>query len=103
MILILFILISYGISNIMVFSSIFKVWRNFWVRISPNIFGELFTCMICLPVWVGIIISFLGMSPTLHYFDTPTWLGWILDGFLASGGVWLLHTLQESLEKKNEQ
>ena len=101
--LFIFILICYGASNIMVFSSIFSKWRAFWVKQSPNFFGELFTCMICLPFWWGVIISFLGLSPFNFEFDqnfTMIVIYSLLNGFLGSGGTWLLHTLQEYLEKK---
>tara|TARA_R110000796_G_scaffold18980_2_gene57140 strand:- start:7795 stop:8094 length:300 start_codon:yes stop_codon:yes gene_type:complete len=97
--LVIFILVCYGISNIMVFSSVFKWWRDVWVRISPNFFGELFNCMMCLPYWIGMILSLMGFSPFLHYYETEMWIAMFIDGFLASGSVWLLHTLQEKLEK----
>jgi ABC-type polysaccharide/polyol phosphate export permease len=83
----------------MVFSSIFKKWRDFWLRVSPNFFGELFTCMICLPTWIGMILSYLGISVIDTYFQVPGFLTIILDGFIASGSVWLVHSLQEKLEK----
>jgi len=98
--LLIFILICYGASNIMVFSSLFKKWREFWLRISPNFFGELFTCMICLPTWWGIMISLIVFSPAITYLGiTSIFLAAFLDGCLASGSVWLIHTLQEKLEK----
>jgi hypothetical protein len=84
----------------MVFSSLFKKWREFWLRVSPSFFGELFTCMICLPTWWGFIISFLVFSPAIMYLGVSSIvLAVFLDGCLASGAVWLLHTIQESIEK----
>lgn len=98
--LLVFILIAYGISNIMVFSSIFRKWRAFWNSVSRNFFGELFSCMICLPFWVGVFLSFVCYSVSISYLGIDTKpLGWFLDGCLTSGGVWLIHTLQEKLEK----
>tara|TARA_R110000851_G_scaffold277247_1_gene430373 strand:- start:979 stop:1314 length:336 start_codon:yes stop_codon:yes gene_type:complete len=98
--LIVFFLITYGIANIMIFSSIFNRWRNFWDKISPNFFGELFKCMICLPFWIGIFLSFSGFSISGFYFDILSiYFSAFIDGCLASGGVWLIHTLQEKLEK----
>jgi hypothetical protein len=98
--LIAFILTSYGASNIMVFSSLFKRWREFWLRVSPNFFGELATCMICIPFWWGVILSLLVFSPAITYLGvTSLALATFLDGCLSSGGVWLVHTIQESLEK----
>lgn len=110
--LLIFILITYGISNIIIFGSIFKKWRNFWEEVSPNFWGSLFTCMICLPTWIGFFGSSLIWSPTEYYevvtnslnffglFDIPKGLiSVFLDGCLTSGSVWLLHTFQESMER----
>lgn len=84
----------------MVFSSIFRRWRDFWIKWSPNFFGELFTCMICLPFWVGVLLSVFAFSITEEYLHIQTnTLAWFLDGCLTSGAVWLIHTLQEKLEK----
>jgi len=98
--LIIFIFICYGASNIMVFSSLFKKWREFWIRVSPNFFGDLFVCMICLPFWWGVILSLIVFSPAITYLGISSIiLGVFLDGCLASGMVWLIHTIQESIEK----
>jgi hypothetical protein len=99
-----FLLLSYGITNIAVFGSMFEGWRNFWKRISPAFFGKLFSCPLCLSTWVGFILSFV--FSTLGY-QTPMFLYGIdylplmifLDGCLTSGGVWLIHTLQEFFER----
>ena len=98
--LLVFLLISYGIANIMIYSSIFAKWRNFWVNVSPNFFGELFQCMICLPFWIGIFLSILVFSVSKTYLGVqPDAFAWFLDGCLTSASVWLIHTLQEKLEK----
>jgi len=96
----LILMIAYGISNIMVFSSIFKKWRELWLSWSPNFFGELFTCMICLPFWIGIILSLMIFSISGVYLGVSSiYLSAFLDGCLTSGGVWLIHSVQEKLEK----
>lgn len=98
--LIVFLLAAYGISNIMVHSSIFEWWRILMVKISPNFLGDLFQCMMCLPFWVGIALSVIFGSVVGTEFDmSSVWLATFIDGCLASGGVWLIHTLQEKLEK----
>ena len=110
--LLIFLLIAYGVSNIVVFSSIFAKWRNFWSNVSPNFWGTLFTCMICFPTWVGFFGSALIWSPTEHYevvtnglnffhlFTIPKGLiSTFLDGCLTSGSVWLIHSLQEGIER----
>jgi len=110
--LLTFILIAYGASNIMVFSSIFKKWRTFFGtdEEQPSFFGKLFRCMMCLPFWWGVILSSFLFSPTLStglltdysFFELFSINKYILasffDGCLASGSVWLIHTIQEHFE-----
>lgn len=109
--LLVFILIAYGASNIMVFGSIFAKWRNFWGTDAeePNFFGKLFGCMMCLPFWWGVILSLTFYSPSfaMNGDEMHQLFGMVLpngilsvffDGCLASGSVWLLHTAQEYLE-----
>jgi len=111
--LLIFILVAYGASNIMVFSSIFSRFRELVGvnRDNPPFFGKLFGCMMCLPFWWGIILSLFLFSPTLStnlmknidIFELFTInkiiLSTFFDGCLASGAVWLIHTIQEKLEK----
>ena len=105
--LVLFLLIAYGISNILIFGSIFKWLRNFLNTINPGFFGALIGCFICLPTWVGFAGSAFIWSPT-EYYGVVTGDVWIfskglvsvfLDGCLTSGAVWLMHTFQESMER----
>lgn len=110
--LFLFLMVAYGICNILIYGSIFKPWRNFLEKVSPNFWGSLFTCFICLPTWIGFFGSALIWSPTMAYgvvtesvsffglFDFPTKLiSVFLDGCLTSGAVWIIHTFQETLER----
>jgi hypothetical protein len=106
--LLTFLLISYGATNIMIYGSIFSKWRDFWDEVSPNFFGQLFSCFICLPFWWGVILGLLLVSPSTSIFTTNLiidnlilnkYLPIFFDGCLSSGGVWLLHTIQEKLEK----
>ena len=104
--LILFILVTYGISNIIIYGSIFEGFREFWNDISPGFFGKLLGCMLCLPTWVGIFLSlgshlldFTQFSPFASYGLTMAPLAIFLDGCLASGCVWLIHTVQSAIER----
>jgi len=109
--LLIFLLIAYGVSNIIIFGSIFKKWRDFWSKISPTFWGMLFTCMICLPTWVGFLGSALIWSPTEHYeivtnglnvglfTISKSFISVFLDGCLTSGVVWLIHSFQEAIER----
>jgi hypothetical protein len=102
--LFIFILLGYGITNILVFGSIFNFWREFWDKINPNFFGKLFSCPMCLSTWVGFVLSFLfsmlGLyTPMASYGLNIMPLNVFLDGCLMSGGVWLIHTIQEFFER----
>ena len=62
--IIVFELLVYGITNIVVFGSIFESWRNFWNKLNPSFFGKLMSCPLCLSTWVGGILSI-----AFSYFD----------------------------------
>lgn len=103
--LLVFILLCYGISNIVVHGSIFNQFREFWKIVNPNFFGTLFTCMICFPTWVGFILStvfqmmgYTNMSPTAGHGIDNIYLSVFLDGCLASGTTWLIHVFEEYIE-----
>jgi hypothetical protein len=104
---ILIILVTYGISNIVIWGSIFKGFREFWEDKNPNFFGKLFTCMICLPTWVGFLLSAGAHITGLTQFSPFASQGLdiiplaiFLDGCLLSGTTWLINTLQEYFEKE---
>ena len=56
--LILIILVSYGISNIIVFGSIFESLRDYAMAFNPNFFGKLLTCMMCTPFRVIYLLYY---------------------------------------------
>jgi hypothetical protein len=109
-----FSIIAYAISNHFVYAHgpmhLYDNIRDIANKIHSNL-GELFSCMICFPTWVGMILSAcnswllpeLCLTPCMILMNTlaPWWAIMILDGFFASGIVWLIHTLQECLERVN--
>jgi hypothetical protein len=103
--ILIFILLSYGISNIVVHGSIFDSFRELMKEVSPNFFGTLFSCMICFPTWVGFLLSFIfqimgydNMSPLASQGVDNIYLSVFLDGCLASGSVFILHIIEEWFE-----
>jgi len=103
--ILLIILVGYGISNIVVFGSLFEGFRNFTDTISPNFFGKLFSCMMCTPWWVGFSLSlgtqltgYTQFSPFYSYGLECIYVSIFLDACLISGTTWLIHTIQEHLE-----
>ena len=102
--LIVFSVICYSISNILVFGSIFVKWRSFWSDHNPSFFGKLFSCPMCLSVWVGFAVSlfFIHMgllTPMVIYGSSKIVVSVLFDGLFSGGVVWLLHTLQEYFER----
>lgn len=98
--LLVFILVAYGASNIMVFGTIFQNFRDLVGVDSekPTFFSKLFGCMMCLPFWWGVLLSLFMYSPTGQLNIPIEYLNIFFDGCLASGAVWVLHTIQEKLE-----
>ena len=113
-IIFIFSIVTYGISNHFVYAHgpmhLYDKIRDIAAKIHPNL-GELFQCMICFPTWVGFILSAANswLLPTLELTPmmlvlgsfAPWWIIMVLDGFFASGIVWLINTVQEALERSN--
>lgn len=104
----IFTLIGYGISNILIYSSLFEPWRKFlaWFGKGDLSIHKLFSCMMCLPTWIGFGLSTLFYYLGVHSITPVGQLGIeniylhiFLDGVFLSGCVWLIHTLQEYFEK----
>lgn len=110
-IIVCYILMSYGLSNLLVYGSgpfdILVKFRELSSKISYT-FGQMLECMMCTSTNVGWIISLLNillipnipLTPfNLIFNDISLWYLIIpFDAFITSGAVWLIHTLQESLE-----
>ena len=104
--LLLIILVSYGISNVIVFGSIFESFRELMDDLSPNFFGKLFSCMMCTPWWVGFFLSlgaqlsgYSQFSPFYNYGLENIYLSIFLDACLLSGTTWLIHNVQVYFEQ----
>ena len=103
--IILTILVCYGICNIIVYGSIFEGLRDKLNLYSPDFWGKLFSCMMCLPFWVGAFLStstqllgYTQFSPLTHYGLDNFFIAIFLDSCLLSGTTWLIHTIQEYFE-----
>jgi hypothetical protein len=88
--LLLAILLVYGMTNIVVYSSLFEPFRSY---ISTKVdtsrlmlyFYRLITCMMCLGFWVGALVG---------YFYGPFHpLNIIFNGAIYSGTTWILHCI----------
>lgn len=114
LVIFVFSIVAYAISNHFVYAHgpmhLYDKIRETACKIHPNL-GELFGCMICFPTWVGFILSvanslflpLISLTPAMILMGgyVPWWIIMVVDGFFASGIVWLIHTLQEALERSN--
>ena len=101
----------YGMSNIVVFGSgpfkIFEHLRNITSNINEHL-GQLFSCMMCFPANLGILLSLINwflipiaFTPFNIIFGSAVglwWLAMIFDAAFTSGIVWLIHYIQEYFE-----
>jgi hypothetical protein len=102
-------ILSYGLMNIMVFSSIFAGLRNFFKKWGENEyaplrpFGEfisgILSCPMCFGFHGGWFLSLVIFSPTFDLFGTPVGISWFFDGILSSGSVWAINAIIEWFEE----
>ena len=74
-----FILAAYGLTQILVFGSIFDP-----IRPTKGKLGELFRCSMCLGFWVGVFLYGVSFYTELFTFElnlvNPFILGWLSSG-----------------------
>ena len=107
-----YILLAYGICEIVVFSNgpfhIFEKWRIIAHNIGEH-FGELFTCMMCFSTWVGLALSLINslLLPSVAFTPfnmilgtvAPFWFIMILDMGFTCATTWLLYQLEDLMER----
>ena len=105
--LLLWMVMAYGMSNILVYGSIFNGPRNFinkWgeSKYPLNGFGaflsKMLSCMMCCSVWVGFFFGILLYSPVHELLGVHNYYSWFFDGMLASGSVWAINAIIEWFE-----
>lgn len=116
--LIVYILVCYGASNMVVFSNgplhVFDKIRKLTNKTHPML-GEIFSCMMCFPTWVGMILSAIDYFLLPNFVITPFNLiltgitgFWgiafliLMDGILASGATWFIHNVEEWFESNSK-
>ena len=93
----IWILAAYGMSQILVFGSIFDTTRE-WITKKSTFFGDLLGCMMCTSTWVGFFYSLTFYSPTATMTMIP-YTNIFFDGMLASGSVWAINAMVEWFEE----
>jgi len=104
----IFILLCYGACNNIIYGSIFEGFRNHLATYGTGGYSlyKLFTCFMCLGTWMGFAVTLIY---TYFGYSNNTPMGSIgvenlplmvfFNGLVATAGVWLLHTVQEALER----
>jgi hypothetical protein len=112
--ILLYILFAYGLTNLLVYGTgpfdILEKFRNLSRKILTTL-GDMLNCMMCTSTNIGWIVSLLNillletpLTPMMIlYGDLIPWYVIIFgDACITSGAVWLIHTLQEALERSNQ-
>lgn len=104
-------LLIYGISNIMVYGSIFNGPRNQIKKFGESemflsgvgrFFTDMLKCMMCTPTWVGFFIGIFMFSPINYILGTHPLISWFFDGLLASGSTWIINSIVEWFEENRK-
>jgi hypothetical protein len=107
--LVLWMILAYGLSNILVYGSIFNGPRNFINKMAANDYmplqgfwiflSDMLKCMMCAPTWVGFFFGIFVYSPVNQLLGVTPYVSWFFDGFLASGSVWAINAIIEWFEE----
>jgi hypothetical protein len=100
---------AYGMSNIIVYGSIFQGLRNYisalgesGIPLVEQVFkfiSDLISCMMCTSTWVGFFMSLTIFSPCSEFLKLGTFSSMFFDGMLASGFVWGFNSIVEWFEQ----
>ena len=115
--LVVWMVMAYGLSNILVYGSIFNKPRTYIFNQAEHGVGYLtgfyqflkgmLSCMMCTPVWVGFFFGIFLYSPVHEMLNVTPWVSWFFDGMLSSGAVWTINSIIEWFEEnrpnKNNQ
>jgi hypothetical protein len=106
--ILIWMIMAYGISNILVYGSIFNRPRNYIFNEADHGIGFLtgfyqflkgmLSCMMCTPVWVGFFFGIFLYSPVHEILEVTLWASWFFDGMFASGAVWGINAIIEWFE-----
>ena len=96
--ILIFWMIAYGMTSILVWGSIFESTRV-WIKKHSKFFGDLFSCTLCTATWVGFFLSAVLGGLTNHYFNIPWYVCLFMDGMFSAGSVWAINGIIEWFEE----
>ena len=89
--LLYFILVSYGMTQIIVYGEIFDSHR-IWIKKKSKWFGKLVSCAMCTGFWVGAFLFGINGLTELFNFEY-NYINIMLLGSLSSGTSYVLNML----------
>jgi len=105
--LLIWAIVAYGMTNILVYGSIFNNLRNKIHRWGDSkgllsglglFLSGLISCVLCTSTWVGFFIGIFVYSPWNIIIGESLWYSWFFDGMFASGAVWAINAIVEWFE-----
>jgi hypothetical protein len=107
--LFLWMVMIYGLSNILVYGSIFNTPRNFINKLAARdhtpfkdfwvFLSDMLKCMMCAPTWVGFFMGIFLYSPVNQFLEVTPYISWFFDGLVASGSTWIINSIVEWFEE----
>ena len=107
--LVLWSIMAYGLSNIVVYGSIFAGPRKFINKWANNEYDPLqglgrllegmTSCMMCFGTWFGFFAGIFLYSPVHQFLGVNIYASWFFDGMLSSGAVWAINSIIEWFEQ----
>ena len=111
--LVIFMLVAYGMTTIMVYGSIFNGLRQSihnWGNSDYMAFNglgrfisELIKCMLCTSTWVGFFLSLTFFSPIHNFIGLNEYVSIFFDGMFSAGSVWAINAIIEWFEENRPQ
>jgi len=107
--LLIWVMVAYGMTNILVYGSIFNGLRNGihnWgntITLPFNFLGKflsgLIQCVLCTSTWVGFFLSLSYFSPNVELVGLNKIISVFFDGMLSAGFVWMINSIVEWFEE----
>ena len=109
----MWIIAAYGMTNILVYGSIFDGLRNLIHKLGNsklyllNLFGKFFSglisCVLCTSTWVGFFLSLTLFAPWHEIIGLNKYFSIFFDGMLSAGSVWAINSIVEWFEENRPQ
>jgi hypothetical protein len=87
-------IVAYQVSSLITESS-FPVFS--WLRKLPYLGASLFSCVLCVSVWMGWFSALFIYNPGQYLNIEPVQYSWFWSGFVYSFFAWTAHLLEGKL------